>query len=142
LKVLDKMETISRRAPTIAHHVLARLQREPSPVELGAKSWRDVLKIRLRISGTDANRRLDEATDLGPRAALNGQPLQPKLDKVAEAQNQGRINADHGAVIRTFSPNSPAGSPHHRRTGRNHPGPNRDRVGSRRAAQGRHTPDM
>ncbi|MGH3637791.1 MAG: HNH endonuclease signature motif containing protein [Mycobacterium sp.] len=102
LTVLDKMEAVSRRAPTIGHRVLARLQREASPVALGAKSWRDVLKIRLRISAKDANRRLDEATDLGPRVALNGEPLAPKFDKVANAQTQGRINAEHVAVIRTF----------------------------------------
>ncbi|MGH3638743.1 MAG: DUF222 domain-containing protein, partial [Mycobacterium sp.] len=102
LTALSELETLTRQLPTQSHRLLARLQREASPVELGAKSLKDVLKIRLRISAKDASRRLEEATDLGSRVALNGEPLQPKLDKVAHAQAQGRINAEHVAVIRGF----------------------------------------
>jgi hypothetical protein len=100
LHVLDKMETVSWRTPTVAHRIIAGLQREASPVELGVKAWKAVLKSRLRISGADATRRLDEATDLGPRTALNGTPLQPAVAKVAAAQTEGRIGAEHVDVIR------------------------------------------
>ncbi|MDT5151444.1 MAG: hypothetical protein QOI01_3177, partial [Mycobacterium sp.] len=115
LHVLDKMETVSWRTPTVAHRIIAGLQREASPVELGVKSWKAVLKSRLRISGADATRRLDEATDLGPRTALNGTPLQPALAKVAAAQTEGRIGAEHVDVNTSTSsvppsPGSPAGS--------------------------------
>jgi hypothetical protein len=51
LAVLSELETLTRQLPTQSHRLLARLQREASPVELGAKSLRDVLKIRLRIAG-------------------------------------------------------------------------------------------
>ena len=58
--------------PCQSHRLLARLQREASPKELGAKSLQAVLTERLRIGGLEAHRRLDEATELGPRTALNG----------------------------------------------------------------------
>jgi hypothetical protein len=70
---LGELETLARHLPAQSHRMLARLQREASPVELGAKSWRYVLSGRLRISGKDAKRRLDDARELGPRTALSGQ---------------------------------------------------------------------
>ena len=94
--------------PTLTHRLLARLQREASPVELGAKSWKAVLRIRLRISGRDAGRRLAEAAELGPRTALNGQPLPPMLAQVADAQARGTIGAEHLTLIRTFLHKLPA----------------------------------
>jgi hypothetical protein len=102
LTALSELETLTRQLPTQSHRLLARLQREASPVALGAKSLKDVLKIRLRISAKDATRRLDEAQDLGPRTALNGQPLAPVLAKVAGAQADGTLGPEHVAVIRTF----------------------------------------
>ena len=102
LTALSELETLTRRLPTLSHALLARLQREASPIALGAKSVRDVLKIRLRISGREATRRLAEAADLGPRITLGGQTLEPVLAEVAEAQARGRIGAEHVAVLRTF----------------------------------------
>ena len=61
-----------------------------------------MLRIRLRISGRDAGRRLAEAAELGPRTALNGQPLPPMLAEVADAQARGNIGAEHLTLIRTF----------------------------------------
>ncbi|MDT5148296.1 MAG: hypothetical protein QOI01_29, partial [Mycobacterium sp.] len=72
LSTLDPWETLTRQLPTQSHRIIAGLQREASPVELGAKSWKAVLKSRLRISAKDAKRRLAEAKELGPRTALNG----------------------------------------------------------------------
>ena len=95
--------------PVLTHRLLARLQREASPVELGAKSWKAVLRIRLRISGRDAGRRLAEAAELGPRTALNGQPLPPMLAQVADAQARGSIGAEHVTLIRTFLHELPPG---------------------------------
>ena len=55
--------------PTQSHRALARLQAETTAKELGAKSWKDVLAIRWRITTSEANRRLSEASELG--AATN-----------------------------------------------------------------------
>ena len=49
-----------------------------------------------------AHRRLAEAKELGPRTALNGQPLPPVLAEVAAAQAAGAIGPEHVAVIRNF----------------------------------------
>jgi hypothetical protein len=102
LTVMDRMERLTRRMPIVGHRLIARLAAEASPVELGAKSLRDVLRDRLRISGADARRRIDEAADLGPRVALSGEALPPRLSLTAAAQADGRIGADHVRIIGRF----------------------------------------
>lgn len=70
LETLDELETLTCQLPTQSHRLLARLQLETTAKELGAKSWRDVLRIRWRISSAEAGRRLTDAALLGPRGAL------------------------------------------------------------------------
>ena len=82
------------------HRALARLQAETTPKELGAKSWKDVLRIRWRITATEANRRLAEAAVLGPRRTLTGEPLAPVLAATAAAQGAGLINGEHVEKVR------------------------------------------
>ncbi len=60
LELLTDVETVSWQLPAVGHRVIARLQREASPVELGATSLTAVLVQRLRISGRDAAGRLAE----------------------------------------------------------------------------------
>jgi hypothetical protein len=102
LGALGQLEALTRRLPCQSHRLLARLQREASPKELGAKSLKAVLTERLRIGGLEAHRRLDEATELGPRVALNGEPLAPVLAKVAAAQADGVIGCEHVKILRRF----------------------------------------
>jgi uncharacterized protein DUF222 len=97
-----EVETLTRQLPTQSHRMIARLAAEANPVELGAKSLRDVLRDRLQISGADAKRRIDEAGDLGPRVALSGEALAPVLPLTAAAQADGRIGAEHVRIIRRF----------------------------------------
>jgi hypothetical protein len=99
---LGELETLTRQLPAQSHRMLARLPREASPVELGAKSWREVLSGWLRISGKEARRRLDDARELGPRTTLSGEAQAPLLAKTAAAQAAGSIGAEHVAVIRGF----------------------------------------
>ena len=96
---LDDLEALTCELPTQSHRLLARLQAEATPRELGAKSWKEVLAIRWRISTTEAHRRLTEAALLGPRRALTGEPLAPLLPATAAAQSVGRINREHVEVI-------------------------------------------
>ncbi len=102
LDVLADLETLTWRTPTIGHRIIARLSAEASPTELGAKSLREVLTYRLRISTKEATRRISEAADLGPRTALTGEPLAPVLAQTAAAQTAGTIGPEHVDVIRTF----------------------------------------
>jgi hypothetical protein len=69
---------------------------------LGAKSFASVLVQRLRISATEARRRLDDAARFGPRTAMTGEPLQPKMPTVARGQAEGLIGAEHLTHIRWF----------------------------------------
>ncbi len=61
-----------------------------------------VLADRLRISRTEASRRVHEAADLGERRALNGEPLPPVLEATAAGQRNGELGPAHVAVIRSF----------------------------------------
>ena len=99
LGLLDDLETLSCQLPSQWHRALARLQAETTPKELGAKSWKDVLKIRWRLSATEAGRRLADAAVLGPRHALTGEPLAPVLAATAAAQAAGQITAEHVEII-------------------------------------------
>ncbi|WP_236728356.1 HNH endonuclease signature motif containing protein [Mycolicibacterium obuense] len=100
VELLDELENAGCRLPAAQHRALARLQVETSAVQMGAKNWKDVLAIRYRISGSEANRRLSEAALLAPRQSMAGEPLPPVLPATAAAQAQGRITPEHVDVIR------------------------------------------
>ncbi|WP_448436476.1 DUF222 domain-containing protein [Mycolicibacterium setense] len=100
LAVLDEYETLTCQLPVPLHRLLAQLQAETTPRELGAKSWNAVLRIRWRLSSAEAGRRLAEAAELGPRRALTGEPLAPVLPVVAAAQAAGLLTGDHVKVLR------------------------------------------
>ncbi|WP_084294271.1 HNH endonuclease signature motif containing protein [Mycolicibacterium flavescens] len=100
IEVLDELETVKCRLPAVEHRALARLQTETTPAALGAKSWREVLSVRWRISTSEANRRLTEAELLAPRQAFTGEVLPPRLPATAAAQAHGLITAEHVDIIR------------------------------------------
>ena len=52
--VLDDLETLGCQLPAQSHRMLARLQGETTAKEMGAKSWKNVLTIRWRISSSEA----------------------------------------------------------------------------------------
>lgn len=100
LEALDDVETLTCQLPAQSQRLLARLQLETTAKELGAKSWRDVLTIRWRISSAEAGRRLTDAALLAPRGALTGEPLEPVLPATAKGQALGLLNGEHVEVIR------------------------------------------
>ena len=102
------LEIHRRRQPGTEHALLAHLQSQATPKEMGAKSWRAVLSNRLGISGFDAGRRIAEAAQLGPRRAVTGDRLKPELPGTAAAQARGEIGAEHVTVIRSFMEQLPA----------------------------------
>jgi Domain of unknown function (DUF222) len=85
LSAQGELETLARQLPAQGHRMIARLAAEASPTELGATCLRDVLTHRLRISGAEARRRIDDAAVLGPRVALTGEVLDPVLALTATA---------------------------------------------------------
>ena len=100
LDALDGLETLTCQLPVQTHRLLARLQAQTTPREVGAKSWRQVLSVRWRLSSTEAGRRLDDAAQLGPRHTLSGAPLAPVLPCTAIAQSHGVITPEHVRVLR------------------------------------------
>ena len=58
---LDELETLTCALPAQSQRMLARLQAETTAKDMGAKSWREVLATRWRISTSEAGRRLEEA---------------------------------------------------------------------------------
>lgn len=102
LTLADRIERLAWRLPAIGHRAIARLIAEASPIELGATSLAAALSERLRMSREEANRRIKDAKQLGPRRALSGEPLAPILQHTAAAQARGQIGPEHVKIIRTF----------------------------------------
>jgi hypothetical protein len=114
LSVAELFELQSRReraacaSAAVDHRILAALQTQITAKEIGAKNWADVLRIRLRISGTEARRRVRDAENLGPRISLTGEALAPVRESIAAAQAAGAINAEHIEAIEHFFATLPA----------------------------------
>lgn len=115
LELLDELEHDTRRAPVLEHRALNRLAAEANPIELGHTTLRKLIAFRLRTSTAEIGRRLDAATDLGPRHTLSGEPLTPKLEHTAAAQARGQINTEHVTIIRKFFAHLPEHVDHHAR---------------------------
>jgi hypothetical protein len=101
LRMLERLEKVARRLPVAGHGLINQLVQQATPAELGGK-LSHVLADRLRITRGEAARQVAEAADLGPRQALTGQPLAPRLTATAAVQRDGQIGASHVAVIRRF----------------------------------------
>jgi hypothetical protein len=108
LNIKDRLECGYRRQAAVDHRLTHQLTSQASPIDLGGKSWTDVLSTRLRISNREARRRIEEADDLGPRTAITGEPLEPRLPNAASAQARGDIGAEHVRIIRKFFADLPA----------------------------------
>jgi hypothetical protein len=108
LNLANRMERNLRRAPIVEHRLINSLVAEADPKALGGRSLADVVSTRLRISKQEAKRRIEQAELLGPRQAMTGEPLSPKLANVAAAQTRGEIGAEHLKIITGFFDDLPA----------------------------------
>ncbi|RDH79284.1 HNH endonuclease [Mycolicibacterium moriokaense] len=95
------LERVARRLPAVGHRLISAIAEVPTE-KLGEPSLAAALSTLLRISSTEANRRIKEAADLGPRTAITGESLPPMLSNTAAAQLRGQIGAEHVAIIRKF----------------------------------------
>ena len=101
LALLERLELETRRLPQSGHVLINQVARQSDETELGGR-LAPALANRLRVSRGEAGRRIHEAEDLGPRQAVTGEPLPPRLEATARGQREGRIGAEHVAVIRRF----------------------------------------
>jgi hypothetical protein len=101
LTLLERLEHETRRLAVPGHELINQVAEQSDSTELGGK-LPAALADRLRITRSEANRRIAEAADLGPRRAITGEPLEPQLSATAAAQRDGKIGPTHVAVIRRF----------------------------------------
>ncbi len=107
LRALERLESEARRLRWAQHDLINQLGAQASKAELGG-SLRSAVADRLRLTKTEAARRVDEAEDLGERRLLTGQRLAPKLAATAAGQRQGWIGDGHVKIIRSFFAQLPA----------------------------------
>ena len=108
LALLNRREVMARRHAAGEHQLISRLAAEADPKALGGKNLADLLAMALRISTKDAKRRIKDASLLGPRTAMTGEPLPPELPNVAAAQARGDIGFEHVKRLKKFFHQLPA----------------------------------
>jgi hypothetical protein len=72
-----------------------------SPADDGARNAADFLRTRLRISASEARRRLTLAHLTLPRTGLAGRPMPPEHEETAAALTAGIISSRAGTIITT-----------------------------------------
>ncbi|HUO37000.1 MAG TPA: DUF222 domain-containing protein, partial [Mycobacterium sp.] len=109
LRALERRETAVRRQVAANHDAIAGLAKE-DPAHVGGTVHKLVADW-LRISPTEANRRLRDARQLSPRLTLTGQELPPELPATAAAWRDGMLDGQHLRVIQTFVRDLPDETP-------------------------------
>lgn len=104
--VLERLETSRRKQAAVALAVTGRLEHIEGwpPVHLA-------LADLLRISRSEARRRIRDAEQLSPRTTLTGQPLPPQLPATAAAWNRGELDPEHLRTIQRFIRDLPLDTP-------------------------------
>ena len=99
LDVTRRFEQFKRRLPVADHALVAELRDRSVAREMCVVSDAALLRGLLRISPSEAKRRVRAAADLGPRRTFTGETLPPLFGRVAAAQAAGTISPEHARVI-------------------------------------------
>lgn len=99
--LLQHCEKLRRQLPAVEHPLLNQIASQSAPIDIGGRLCHR-LADELHITRTEANRRIHDAADLGPRYNLQGDALTPIRPATATAQRDGQLNTEHVAVIRKF----------------------------------------
>lgn len=102
LAVCAQVQEVRNLLPAIEHAAIAGLAEQTTPAAIGAKSWPEALRIRLRISTTESRRRVRDALNFGPRVAISGEVLEPRRAHTAAAQAGGLLTPDHIEELEKF----------------------------------------
>ena len=100
LAALDRLETVRRRACAASLDLVGSVQRSGDPA-LGGATARVIADV-VRISPTEARRRIRDAGQLQQRTTLTGEVLPPALPSTAKAWDGGLLDIEHLRTIQTF----------------------------------------
>ena len=100
LEALDRLETIRRRAAAASLDLVGSVERSPEPA-LGPATAKVIADV-VRITPTEARRRIRDAGQLQSRTTLTGQQLDPALPATAKAWDAGLLDIEHLRTIQKF----------------------------------------
>ncbi len=100
LEALDRLETVRRRATAAALDLVGSVDRSRDPA-LGRATARIIADV-VRITPTEARRRIRDASQLQSRTSLDGQVLPPPLPATAKAWDAGLLDPEHLRTIQKF----------------------------------------
>ncbi|WP_179472145.1 HNH endonuclease signature motif containing protein [Mycolicibacterium vinylchloridicum] len=94
---VEKLETVRRLLAAVSLSWVSRLEQFQGCPPVGI-----TLADVLRVSPTEARRRIRDAGQLAPRTTLTGQPLAPQLPETSKAWHAGQLDGEHLRVIQKF----------------------------------------
>jgi hypothetical protein len=109
LHALERLETARRQLAVPSLDLIGGLVHE-DPADVGGPV-RKVIADWLRISCTEARRRIRDAEQLTSRVTITGQTLPPTLPATAQVWRDGLLDPQHLRVIQTFVRDLPADTP-------------------------------
>lgn len=105
LDALDRLETVRRRACACSADLALSIDRS-NDKSIGKAAPRVIADV-LRISPSEARRRIRDARQLAPRTTLTGQSLPPELPATAKAWHAGLLDIEHLRTIQKFAKDLP-----------------------------------
>ncbi|MGH3694420.1 MAG: DUF222 domain-containing protein [Pseudonocardiaceae bacterium] len=111
LRALRQIEELTRTAQSVMLGLVAEVETRGIAGREGFGSTPRMLSAMLRLSATEARTRVEQAAMVGPRRAMTGQPLEPRLPATAAALAAGQIGAGQLKVITDTMAALPASVP-------------------------------
>ncbi|WP_240941104.1 DUF222 domain-containing protein, partial [Brevibacterium sp. LS14] len=99
LLLIDGTEALSRITEALSTLALSVYERVGTPTDTGAKDTKSLIRDRLNLTPTEANRRAELAKNLGGRVDTTGQALQPLCPEVADGLHAGVLSAGQAKAI-------------------------------------------
>ena len=99
LDLLRGMESASRIVHSVLLDALAEVDSRRLAAQAGFRSTAALVGDLVHLSRTEARLRVEQATKLGVRRALTGEPLAPELPETAAALVAGEIGPAHVRII-------------------------------------------
>jgi hypothetical protein len=110
LAAIAAINQIVRRLAGVENELLAGLQREATPAELGDGLTSTLARV-MRVTKAEAGRRVRDADDVAARTGLTGEPLTPRFPATAAGVNTGLLDRTHVREIHRFFDLLPNGIP-------------------------------